>query len=449
MAASLSRLTNEAKRKGVRVRLTKSQPDGRKKGVPTKVSSMPPAARRPIRSAVYIPPAAVSVAAAALFYTILWPIMMQDVGNDYIPWLRHIVDNGIPAAFAAPVGNYNPPFWYLLATVSPLYDVVPAATLIKLISFSGSLALCAAVYHLLRGRVEQPARWAALTLLMPSHMLNTALLGSGDTLWAAPAVTALGCALSRRHAPMLMWCAIALSFKFQAILFAPFVLAVLIRRRVPLHLWLVVPLTYVAMLTPAALLGWPIRALATVYIGQAGWSALLSLNAPNIWFLVQSIVPDIGTALNGLALVSAVGASACYIAWFSVKMPSDDGAVPVALLCLLITAGLLPHMHERYFFLADIVALIAAALSERRDAWRTALLVQAGSALSVWAYATGASWLVDIAAACMILATIRIARPLLRPAANDNPTINGGAWVEGPPQVPVDAMRLVSSSDAA
>lgn len=384
---------------------------------------MPPVPREPVRSAVYVPPVALSVTAAALFYVILWPIVMQDVGNDYIPWLRHIVNNGIPAAFAAPVGNYNPPFWYLLAGVSPFYGAIPAATLIKLISFGGSLALCAAVYRLLRDRVEQPARWAALALLLPSHLLNTALLGSGDTLWAAPAVMALGCALSRRHGPMLVWCAIALSFKFQAILFAPFVVAVLIRRRVPLHLWTIVPLSYVAMLLPAALLGWPLYDLATVYVGQAGWSARLALNAPNIWFLVQSVVPDIGTALNGLALAGAVGASACYIAWFSVRMPNDDGAVPVALLCLLLTAGLLPHMHERYFFLADIVALIAAALSGKRAAWRTALLVQAGSALSVWAYATGASWLVNIAAVCMILATVRIARPLLSPAANDNPIL--------------------------
>jgi Gpi18-like mannosyltransferase len=368
------------------------------------------------------PPAPLSLAVAALLYVLFWPINMQDMGNDYVPWLTHIVDAGPLGAFAAPFAAYTPPYLYLLALVSPLHDLLPLPTLVKLVSLAGTLALAGAVWRLLRTlEVPHTARWAALTLALPTTALNAGLLGQSDAMWAAPCLMALDATIRRRRGPMLLWCGLALAFKMQAVLFAPFVAAVLIHRRVNPALWLLAPAGYAAAMLPAALLGWPVYDLAMIYARQATTFPALSLNAPNIWFLVQTLMPGMAPQLAGLAIASAVGVSACYIARFSAQLPG--GAVrllPVALLANLVTAGLLPHMHERYFFLADLIALIWAVASRERRAWHVALLIQAGSTLSIGSYLFGQGALVAIGFACMAIATWLVAKPLLQPA-NDNP----------------------------
>jgi Gpi18-like mannosyltransferase len=370
------------------------------------------------------PPVIVTLLASLVPYVILWPIVMQDVGNDFIPWLEHIATLGPLRAFATPFAAYNPPYLYLLALVSPLSGVVASVTLIKAISLGATVALALSTYRLLASRgVPGAARWAALVMLLPSTVLNAGLLGQCDALWAAPCVIALDCALRHRHSRMLLWCGVALAFKPQAILFAPFIIAILIKRRVPIWQWLIVPAVFLASLLPAWALGWPAANLIGNYGRQAATFPQLSLNAPNLWFVVQAFLPDTASSLAGLALASAVAAMATYVAHFSVRMPRGDPMILVALCSPLLAAGLLPHMHERYFFLADIISLIWWAVSRRWDAFVIAVTVQAGSTLAVLGYLFGAPWLVDLGFAPMAVATFLVVRQFRSRASNDNPLL--------------------------
>lgn len=367
------------------------------------------------------PPVALTLAAAAVFYAMFWPIVMDDVAQAYVPWLRHIVEAGPLHAFATPFADYNTPYLYLLALVSPLYGALPGPTVVKLVSLGGTVWLAVATGRLLLTlHVARAWRWAALIGLLPSTILNAALLGQCDALYAAPCIAALEAGVARRHRRMLLWCGIAIAFKIQAVLFAPFAIALLIRRRVPVRYWFVVPAVFVASLVPAWTLGWPASGLLAIYYRQTGYSPLLSLNAPNIWFVVQTLIPEQAITLSGLALACAVGATAAYITYFSVRLPERERMLPVAVLAVLVSCGLLPHMHERYFFVADIAVFAWAAATRDRSAWVSALLVQAGSTCAVMAYVLCNPVLVVLGFGCMAAATWRIAVPLLRPAA-DNP----------------------------
>ena len=338
------------------------------------------------------PPIAVTLAGALALYMLFSPIVMDGVGNDPIMWLRHSADPGL----------------------------LPGAALIKIAALAGIVVLAIAIFQLLRTLgVAHAARWAALIMLMPTTMLNAALRGQCDAIWAAPCIAALDAAIGRRHRAMLLWCGIALAIKVQAILFAPFVIALLLQRRVPIRLWFIAPAAFMALAIPAWFMGRP--DLATLYLRQAGGFPLLSIDAPNVWFVVETLFPSDALKLSGLATAAAIGACAFYIARFSVQMPSGHRALPVALLALLITAGLLPYMQARYFFLADIVAFVWAATSGNRRAWLVAILVQAGSTLAIAASVLGSPELVIPGFVAMTTATCLVARPLLQPAANDNP----------------------------
>lgn len=370
------------------------------------------------------PAVVMSVAAALALYALVWPVPMQDLANDYVPWLRHIIAAGPLTAFSTPFASYNPPYLYALAIVSPLHALLSLMSVIKTLSVIGTVAMACAMARLLRTlEVKDAERWAALILVLPTAMLNAGLLAQCDAMWAAPCLCALDAAIRRRPVPMLAWCGVALAFKLQAILFAPFVMAMLLHHRVPVWRWFIVPAIFLASLLPAWLVGWPAGDLLGIYAFQAGSFPRLALNAPNVWSIVQALVPADAPRLSGLAMASAIGASAAYIAYFSVRMPRGAAIVPVALLGVLIPAGLLPHMHERYFFLADMIAFAWAVTARDRPALHVAILVQCGSTAALAAYLFDGSALAIAGAVMMILATLQIARPLVKPAANDNPLL--------------------------
>lgn len=371
-----------------------------------------------------LPPIAATLALACVLLWFALPVITLDMTEFLTPWFDHIVAVGPIAAFASPFGNYTPAYLYLLALVAPLAGLIAAPLLIKLVSLAGTAALALAVRHLLiRLDAPQPNRAAALVLILPSALLNAGLLGQCDAIWAAPCIMALAAAVDRKHLVMLAWCGLALGIKVQALLFAPFVIALLINRRVPLRLWPIAPLTAAATMLPAWVAGWPAGDLVTVYFRQADTYPALALNAPNLWQIVEAL-PWIGTLpLSGLALASALGATAAYIAWFSTRNLDGRALLAPASLAPLLTAGLLPHMHERYFFLADILALVMALTLRDRASWRVATMVQGGSLLGLLGYLSGLDAMAMIGAILMIAATIRLARPLLMPFANDNPLL--------------------------
>ncbi|MDB5701228.1 MAG: mannosyltransferase family protein [Sphingomonadales bacterium] len=353
------------------------------------------------------PPVVITLTIAFAIFGVLWPIVARDVRYDYIPWLDHIIATGPIAAFKSPFAAYNPPYLYLLALVSTLHTLLSALTMVKLVSLVATIALAFAVHNLLRQcEVRHAGRWAAIVMILPTTAANAAVLGQCDALYVAPAILALSAALGRRHAAMLIWCGISIAFKLQAILSAPFIIALLINRRVPIHYWVIPPLVFLASLLPAWIAGWPAHDLLGVYMRQSEAFSLVSLNAPNIWIIVQNLWPVLGHSLSGIALAIAVAASAIYIVWFSIKMPDGNDLYVPAILAVLVTAGLLPFMHERYFIFADVATFAFAAVTATRRAWLVAFLVQAGSALATIGYLQSTAAFVIPGAAAMIAATI-------------------------------------------
>ncbi|WP_447723931.1 glycosyltransferase 87 family protein [Sphingomonas koreensis] len=361
-------------------------------------------------------------AVAAVQAWVLWPLHTPDMTAFLVPWLEAIRERGVASAFAQPFSNYMPSYLYLLALFSPLANWLDPISVIKLLSVAGTVALALA-FHRLLGALGAPqrAQWAATVFALPSVAFNALHMGQCDALYVAACVIAVAMALERRHFAMFTWCGIAVAFKAQAVLIAPFFLALAIRRRVPFHYWLAAPAALFAMMTPALLAGWPPADLATIYFRQAGtYSADIARNAPNIWSIASAISPTHASQLFGLALAAALGAAAAYIARMQVVRFDKAGLVGMAALAVLLAGGLLPRMHERYFLLADILIFAFAITRGTRGAFVLAALVQLGSAAAIVGYIGLGMPTVVVGALCMIAATWIAAQPLIAPHANDN-----------------------------
>ena len=318
----------------------------------------------------------------AAIYVPLSLFPAPDIRIFLVPWLRHIEQAGPIAAFAHPFSNYSPPYLYLLSLASLLR--LPELATIKLLSVAGVCWLAWCVGRLAAALDRDPLPAAAITFVIPTVILNGPVLGQCDTFWAGCSVLAVAAAIQSRAGSMAVWAGLGFAFKAQAAFLAPFCLSFVIRKRA----WAVVvipPLVYLAAIIPAWLAGWPLIDLLTVYAHQAAHRSLLSY-APNLWAIPASLyLFDLPHGLVFVAAALAAIAATAYVVLIA-RNELSESALDAALLSALLIPYLLPNMHERYFFLADILAFMAAYVRRDRISFVIAALVQAGSLLSIIGY---------------------------------------------------------------
>jgi len=315
----------------------------------------------------------------AVVSAFLWPANTGDMNNFLIPWLNTILEQGQVRAFAHPFANYTPPYLYLLAAMSPLASVFPKVTVIKLLSLLGTAGLWVAACRLLRA-ADRPTEGALWLLLLPTIIANAAAMGQADAFWAAACLMTLASAIERRPFAMLVWFGVAIAFKAQAVFLAPFVGHYLFQQKVRLAFWPAPLLVYVIAMLPAALVGWPILDLLTVYLRQAQWNPVFISNAANPWSLIQYAAPQAGLAWLWIGDLAAIVAAFLLVSQFR-RRPANDARwmLGLALLSALLIPYLLPKMHERFFYLADVLAFLVAWVTRDRQFMIVAVLVEGGS----------------------------------------------------------------------
>ena len=297
-------------------------------------------------------------------------------------WAAAFRDGGGFAAVKLPIGNYNAPYLYFLAAIS--YLPIPDLYLIKLFSILFDVVLAWGGFRLVRHfapeRPNRPLLCFCLLLLLPTVILNGAFWGQCDALYGALTLHALACALEGRNRSSLLLLGIAFSFKLQTVFVLPLWGGLWLLRRVRFRELLWFPAAYATTCVPALLLGKPLGDILGVYFGQAAeYSGYLNLNAPNMYALIPHGA-EVNTALAArLGILAAFALAAAVLAALLVfRRQADDRALLAAAVVLAIGVPfLLPHMHERYFFLADVLALAWACAFPRSAP--CALLVELAS----------------------------------------------------------------------
>lgn len=329
--------------------------------------------RKQIRLALQV---AISV---ALIYGVLWNnLEAPDIRDYYFEWLEHIRSMGPVAAFSSPFSNYAPPYLYLLDI--GLLLGLSFLSIVKLISVVGSIFLAAAMFQLMRVvKPEKALEAGAITLLLPTVIINGPFLGQCDAWWCACCVLAVASAIQGRSYKMVAWAAAGFAFKAQAIFIAPFVLAIVVRER-KWAAFVIPPAVYLLAILPAWLAGWPVWNLLTIYLGQFDYVVWLS-TAPNLWAVPQLLLVDQFRPPAILFLVAYAITGICVTVYF-LRFPRH--LLLAALLSVMVVAWPMPKIHERYFLLADVLSLALAFLDRRGIAILACSVL--GSLLSLMAY---------------------------------------------------------------
>lgn len=296
---------------------------------------------------------------------------LNHVTADYNDFLQHWVERfrllGV-RAFAEKFADYNMPYLYFLYVISkiPINDLY----LIKALSIVFDLLnVVMAVKLALHFKLDVNRQMivAGGVWLAPTMWLNSGFWGQCDSIYAFFVLCALYFALKNRPSLSVAMAALAFSFKLQTIFFLPLYAVLMIAKRVRWRDAPVFPAVYFASILPAVLLGKPLGEILNVYSNQVElYDDRLNLNSPSAYALLPAGAPhDVFFPIGVILAFVFMGFIIC-LAWRGRDRLDDKG---LALCAFALCAGvpwLLPSMHDRYFYLADVLSILMAVLIPRR-----------------------------------------------------------------------------------
>ena len=150
-------------------------------------------------------------------------------------------------------------------------------------------------------------------------------------------------------------------------------------------MWLF-PLTYLAIILPALLLGKPLADTMSIYLGQMGVNSALSFNAPSVFQLIPyGVQADMACAARAGIVCAFTLVLGLLLVLFLFRKRLDSACLLAAAVVLAVGVPfLLPYMHDRYFFMADALTLIWACVCLERAA--QAVLVELASLSAYFTY---------------------------------------------------------------
>lgn len=288
-----------------------------------------------------------------LLYMITW-----DYKDFLNPWVEEMRGLSAREAISGYKGNYNLPYIYLIFLISrysgydlmiikafsSLFDVVLAYYVMKCVSLK---------YH---GKYMQAAAFV-LTLAIPTVFYNSSAWGQCDAVYVAFCIGMLYYGISGQSKKAVIAWTLGFAFKLQSVFALPIMLLLMTKKKIKWKDMIFIPITYFIIMIPALLCGKSFMSCLSVYYNQLGDVSVLSCGAQNIWLLVKDApfppYNKLAVYLAGTATVFFTGI--CYVK----RDRLDTDNMIHAFLCIsLLLPFLLPQMHDRYFYMADIASLL-------------------------------------------------------------------------------------------
>ena len=304
---------------------------------------------------------------------------LDHVSSDYdvylSDWLAKFGAVSFREGMRQNIGEYNVLYQYILFLITRL--PVPPLYAVKAVTFIGDAFLAGAAARLAGKGRRGSAMALCLVLMLPTCVIDGGMFAQCDSLYAACALWGLAHALSGKPARSAVCFALSLAFKLQAVFLLPIVAVLWSARKLRLADALVFIAALVAAALPALLGGKSVAQILSIYIGQTGLYNGLTYNAASFFGLMNTAGLDpyaYGNFGMALALCAVMALLAAYIP--RVKTMTDMDWVCASLQMVLLVVFLLPRMHERYFYMADVLA-VTFGVKNRRAVIPAALITLA------------------------------------------------------------------------
>ncbi len=302
----------------------------------------------------------------------LMPVESADFWGFLEDWMVQIRQGGGFKSLDHQISNYTSPYMYLMCLVSYLTEnnLYGLKMISVFFDYLAAAAVFLTVYQLTENMRRAIMGMAAL-LLCPTVILDGAYWCQCDIIYTTFLLFALYYFFKDNSRLCLIFVGISFAFKLQALFLVPFFLIMWLKRKtIKIMDFLWIPAVYVISALPAWGFGRDFKELMGIYFDQANTYPWGTLEYPNIYALLGEVMPDMRHAgeVSGAGTFMTIILLGCIAYYFYVKKMNLTGELMITL-ALFTTALIvysLPHMHERYGFLVDLLAIIYGMLNRKK-----------------------------------------------------------------------------------
>ena len=293
-------------------------------------------------------------------------------------WYTLYYDNGFKA-LGQNIGDYTPAYnyylWFIsLFRIEPGSDQLVHAIKIYSVFFDYVLSVFCGliVYHITNKDKVKSVLTYGLVLFGLTIFLNSALWGQCDAIYATFVVMSFYFFMTKHHRTSAIMLSVAFAFKLQTIFIIPFFVVMFLRRKVNLKYLVWIPIVYIIFALPACIAAdnffGRLGEILTVYFNQSVNSyKQLALNCSTLYSLIFTNFKSedyISAFSVPFALVS-IGIF-IYFIYRSKEEFDDNMLVKIFVFFVMFTPFVLPHMHDRYYYIADAAIMIYVVLNPKK-----------------------------------------------------------------------------------
>jgi Gpi18-like mannosyltransferase len=303
----------------------------------------------------------------------LWRYFVNsDLQNAFLPWQNYLLEHGRWHALQHPFSMYFPAYFDVTAMTSYLDGHINRISQIKLVSFAFDIATAVVAYYLV-GRLTRsssPGGRRSVAQLVapfcilagPTVLVNGAIWGQSDIVYTCFLLLSTFSVIVGSGAFAALFFGIAFAFKLQAVFLVPFIAAMVLQKRIRWWHLLFVPIGWLAALVPPMLNGAKAWEFLSLTSSQGETFPTLAINVGNPWIIADRIHLNVhfgtlvGIVLTGLLMIAITiwGARPAF--------RSPLNTLMLATLSVLFMPYVMPKMHDRYFFPAEIFLCILSCV---------------------------------------------------------------------------------------
>lgn len=271
------------------------------------------------------------------------------------------------------IGDYNAPYVTILAllTYLPFSPLVSIKIVSIIFDFFTAIIVSLFVKNVFKDN-KNCGIYVFLTytiiLFLPTILLNGALWAQCDIIYTAFIILSLVFLIKEKYLKAFIFFGISFAFKLQSIFVLPlYVLIYINKRKFPLYYFGIIPITNLILCIPSFLFGKSLKSCIEVYINQTNsYTDFLSLNIPNFYNLICSTssnnsvykIIDFPADKLGIIIVFLIFVLSAYIVLSKNVDFDTELIIKTALWSTMVCVFFLPHMHDRYLFMADVLSVI-------------------------------------------------------------------------------------------
>ena len=297
------------------------------------------------------------------FLGVMFRTHLHDSNADmegYIRWYFYIKTNGIFDALGDNFAIYTPPYTYLLslATFMPVQPIVAIKLIPIIMDFVNAFIIYKIVQYKYLSKMTSLLA-SGIYLCLPTIYINSTIWGQIDGIYTGFLLLALYFLIKEQPFWGIMAFSIAFVFKAQAVFIAPLLVVLFFKKHIKFWHFFLIPGVYIVFCLPTVLLGRSLIDVLTIYLQQGNDLKWLSANTPNFYHYIPNryYQPVVWIGI----VVAIIGIGSWIIFTLKNIDPIDkEKFMLLALISVVLMPFLLPKMHDRYFYPADVFSLVVA-----------------------------------------------------------------------------------------